>query len=354
MNEHLIFAINTSGTYPAWTTPDKAIPVNSCTFAGARALMRHEDTGATIRSRRYTSQGAVNAAGSVAMKGYPVYLLPWVFRSFLTDAAQAAAGTGWDNDLLPNDGTDVQLPWFSFQKRYTASIAENVKGAVLQKLTLACRGGEELQVTMDFIAEDIAKAGGTWSDGTSSPAVIASVPYPSTMPVPLRFHEGAIIRGGTVSKSTKKLSVASGTTVATIETFNLEIALNTEGRFAIRDGAPTIAYTRHGERAITFTAEVDWADYATTYLDAMRAATETAIRLEFTSDDEFDTGENYELFITMPRMVYPEDGGPFPQLDGTLMPKKQAIKLVSLQSNDDTVDVDIGVSIQTSDDLVPA
>lgn len=351
MNEHLLFAINTTGTYPAWTTPDKAIPVMSCSFAGARALDRHEDTGSTIRSRRYKSQNAMNVKGSIAMKGYPVYLIPWLFRSFLTSAAQVAAGTGWDNDLLPNDANDVQLPWFSFQKRYTASVAENIRGAVVQKVALSCKGGEQLMASMDFIAADIGRAGQTWSDGTACPAVVTPVPYPATMPVPLRFHEGSIIVGGTPSLATNKMSVAGGTTVATIETFNLEMALNVEGRFAVRDGAPTIAYTRHGERLITFTGDIDWATYGTTYYDAMLAATETCLRLEFSSDSEFDTGQNYELFITLPRMVYPEDGGTFPQLDGTLMPKKQSLKLISMEHT--TLTSDIGVSIQTSDDLVP-
>ena len=345
MADHLTFAINTSGTYPAWTTPDKSIPVTTADFNGTRVLNRFEDTGATIRSRKYQSQGAVTGTGSIAMRGYPVYLLPWLFRSFLTDAAQTTAGTGYVNNLLPGDATDVQLPWMSIQQKYSSAVGQNARGCVLNQLTLSCAGGEELNVSADFVVADTARVGGNWSDALVSPA------YPATLPPPLRFHEGSIIMGGTPSVASKKITVSGGTTVATIESFNLSIALNVEGRFAILDGMPTIAYTRHGERNIELTMDIDWAAFATTYYDAMKAGTETSVQLKFISDGVYGSTNNYELYVNLPRMVYPEDGGPYPQVDGTHMPKKQALKLVAMEHS--TIVADIGVTFKTTDDLIP-
>jgi hypothetical protein len=351
MNEHFIFHPHKAGagTYPEWTTPDVATPVMSCAIQGTRQLLRHDDTGATMRSRKYKSQGAVKASGAIRLKGYPVGLLPWLFRLFLSDAAVAAAGaTGYDNDLLPDD-TLVQLGWLSIQKWYSSAVAENVRGAAPGRIRLSCKGGEELQVDADFTAADTSKGGGTWSGGAAAPDTLGAIPYPAAMPVPLRFHEGAIILGGTPEKVGKKLSVSAGTTVATIDTFELEIALNAEGVYAIRDGAPTIAYTRHGAREITWRGDIDFATPLVTYYDYMRAATEMSVRLDFVSDDEYESGHNYELHITLPRMVWPEDGAPLPAIDGSLAPKKQAIRLVSMMSA--VVDTDLGVSIKTTDDL---
>ena len=352
-NEHLTFAIHTSGTFPAWTVPDKTIPVTSSTFEGARVRNIHQDTGSSIRSRKYSSQGATNVTGSVSMRAYPEYLLPWVFRSFLTDAAQTAASSGWTNHMLPNDSVDVQLPWFSFQEYRSAAVSRNVRGAVLQKITLSGNGGEDLQVAMDFIAEDIGRIGGTWSDGSNTNlSSVISPSYPDPLPPPLRFHEGNMIfDADSVSVSSNEMTVTGGTVVCTIETFSLEITLNTEGRFAICDGAPTIAYTRHGVRDIVLTAEIDWADFAQDYYDDMRAANDSIIRLEFESDGTFPTGQNYKMLITLPRMAWPEDGAPFPQLDGTIMPKKQSLRLVAMENAD--INYDIGVTFQTLDDLVP-
>ena len=351
MADHLTFGIATSGTYPAWTTPDKSIPVTSADFTGTRVNNRFEDTGATVRSRKYHSQGAVTGTGSISMRAYPVYLIPWVFRSFLTDAAESAEGDGYDTDLLPNDGTDTQLPWFSFQQKYNASVGQSARGCVVNSITLSASGGEEANVSLDFVVADTARVGGNWSDGSTSAPTLATPTYPD-LPAPWRFHEGVIIQGGTPSKSTNKLNIAGGTTVATIESLSLSIALNVEGRFAIRDGMPTIAYTRHGERNIELTAEIDWADFGTDYYDAMKAATETAMRLSFISDSYYSGSNPYELIITLPRMVYPEDGGPFPQVDGTHMPKRQALKWIALEHA--TLATDIGVSIQTTDRILPS
>jgi hypothetical protein len=117
----------------------------------------------------------------------------------------------------------------------------------------------------------------------------------------------------------------------------------------IRDGAPTIAYTRHGAREITWRGDIDFATPVVTYYDYMRAATEMSVRLDFVSDDEYESGHNYELHITLPRMVWPEDGAHLPAIDGSLTPKKQAIRLVSMMHT--SVNTDLGVSIKTTDDL---
>lgn len=353
-NEHLAYGIHTSGTFPAYTNPSStnAIPIESFNIDGVRTLAIPEDTGATIRSRAYKHQGAVNASGSLTMKAYPTGLLPLLFRSFLVDVDANLDGAAYDNDLLPDDAgsiTTPQNPWFSFVQYYGATTGQAIRGAVLSKITLSCTGGEALMIAADFVAADTGASGGTWSDGTS----IASLPtivYPATVPPPLRFHEGGIYLGGSMTQSGNKLST-NGSAVLLIDTFSLEITLNTEGRFPIRDGAPTIGYTRHGIRDIVFTGDWDWADYSETNYNSMRAASETPLQLRFISDPDMPTiSEKYELFVNMPRMIWPEDGALFPPVDGVVMPKKQSVRLVAMEDIT-TTNTDIGVSIQTEANL---
>ena len=353
-NEHLTYGLHKSGTFPAFTNPasTNAIPVENFNIDGTRTLEIPEDTGATIRSKAYKYQGAVNASGSMSMRAYNTGLIPLLFRSFLTDVDANLDGSAYDNDLLPDDAgsiTTPQNPWFSFVQYYGATIGQAVRGAVLSKITLSCTGGEALMVACDFIAADTGKSGGTWSDGVSI-ASLPTVAYPATVPPPLRFHEGSLTFGGSMTKSGNKLST-NGSPVCLIDTFSLEITLNTEGRFPICDGAPTIGYTRHGARDIVFTGDYDWADYTDTNYDDMKDAAETALQLKFISDADMPTiAKKYELIVNLPRMVWPEDGGLLPPVDGVVMPKKQSIRLVSMQDITTTL-TDIGVSIQTEADL---
>lgn len=354
-SDHISFILNgLSGTYPAWANPDKSQPVNTASFTASRVLNRYEDTGAVNRSRRYASQGGVtNGTGSINMKGYPRGLFPYLFRSFLTNMSQAASGTGYNNYMQPNDGTDVQLPWFSFQTKRGSTIGENIRGAVLNTLTLSCAGGEDLMVQAGFLVNDVTRVGQPWSEGGSNSASLQSLAYPSPLPPPLRFHEAALTRGGTASDGGgQRLDYAGGTTIAKMENINIAFTLNTENRYAIRDGAPTAAYTRHGERTIEITGEIDWADYGTTYYDAMRAATETTLEVDFTSDGTYSSGQSYKLRLVFPRVIYPEDGGVFPQVDGSHMPKKIPIKLLAMM--DETLLTDVAVQFKTLDDLTSA
>lgn len=356
MNEHITYNLHTSGSYPAFTNPTgvNAVPVTSFNIDGVRAANVPEDTGATIRSRAYKHQGAVNASGSLTMLAYPTSLLPLLFRSFLTDIDANLDGAAYDNDMLPDDPDSIttpQLPWFSFVQYYAGVTGKAIRGAVMTKLTLACTGGEALTVAVDWIAADTGKSGGTWADNVTSIPSLPTVSYPATLPAPLRFHEGSIHIGGTISKTGNKLT-STNAPVAVIDTFTLEITLNVEGRFPIQDGMPTIGYTRHGIRDIQFSGDYDWADYTTTNYDNIRSAAETGLQLRFISDDDIPTvaGKKYEVILTFPRMVWPADGGLLPPVSGVVMPRKQSIRLFTMQDIT-TTQYDIGVSVQTEDDL---
>ncbi len=357
MNEHLAYTFHGSGSFPAFTNPTStnATPVETFNIDGVRELMIPEHTGATIRSRAYTHQGPVNASGSLSMLAYPTGLFPLLFRAFMTDVDANLDGAAFDNDLLTDDAGSVttpQLPWFSFVQYYGGVTGQAVRGAVLSKLTLTCTGGEELKVAADFIAADTGKSGGTWSGG-SAIASLPTIAYPATVPAPLRFQEGNIYLGGAITKSgTHKLVTSQATAEGLIDTFTLEITLNVEGRFPIRDGDPTIGYTRHGIRDIVFSGDFDWANYTTDNYDNIRSATETALQLRFISDGDIPTvgGKKYELFINLPRMIWPQDGGLLPPVSGTVMPRKQSIRLLAMQDISTTL-FDMGVSIQTDADL---
>lgn len=359
MPEHLSYKLSTSGSYPVWETPDASMPVTSANFTGTRTLNIFPDTGATRRTRSYFSPGAVAGSGSVSFRAYPTGLLPWLLRSIFTDASSTAAGAGWRNELLPDD-TLVQLPWFSFQiqRVFGATVTENAKGCVVNSLTLSSAPGEEVNVSAEFTVEDTARTGGTWSDGTTSAPSAVTLAYPTNpdtgiIPAPLRFHEGTIRYNPTHTLAGKRLNVSGGTVLGTVESFNLAINLNTVGHYAIRQGAPTIAYTRQGERSIELTADIDWAAADTTYYEAMKAPGKIGMSITFASDETYSSGEVYELRINMPGMIQPEDSAPFPDIDGSLESKMLATRWIAMEETVSGTLQDIGVTMKTTDDLTP-
>ena len=357
-NEHFIISpAATSGTYDAWTTPTIAVPVRSATFRGSRDVIQHDDTGSFTRAMRHISLGAVNSTGnSLSSYLFPTGLMPWLFRSFLTNAAQVPAGSGYVNHLLPQPST-VQPPWFSFQQVWNFVRGQNVRGAVLESLAIGLNGGEHGTMDANFTIADAAAAGGTWSDGSASGAMLDSSTVQSAYNtaaaalVPFRFHEAAIITGANIANSSGELTVSGGTTVATLNSVQLDFQLNAEGLHYLRQGAPTIARTYHNARTINITGSVDWTDGASTYYDAMRAGTTTSLVIDLVHDLEFSAGQNWRLRMTFPRVVHPTQGADFPVVDGSRSNKRQALTWTTL--DDLTLGVDLGVSIWTDIDLVP-
>ena len=351
MAEHLNWGYRETGAYGDWQNPVDSIPVTSADLNATRTYNRFEDTGSIGKSRRYASPLGVDGSGNISMRAYPIGLFPWLFRSVLMNSTAEVNGIGWDNHMLPadNDLSKIQPGWFSIQKAYSpGQRTEFVRGVALSSLTLSATGGEEANVSADVIVQDTGHGSTGWSDGASTPSS-QSVSYPAPLPDPLRFDEGRIFLGGTPTLSGNNEILLSGSEeTITFESFSLTMNFNAEGRFAIRNGPPTFAYTRNGEREIEFTGDIDWSNYPQTYYTRMKAATRAAIQLNFTGN-EYGGGINYRLKLNLPYAVYQEDSANYPTLDGSHTPKLQTVNLVAMEHP--TIQTDIGVSFRTLENM---
>jgi hypothetical protein len=334
-----------------FVVPTTRSPVTTSDFKGGKTLIDLPNTEGDSRAMRDNVPGLMEASGTVIMPAYPTGFMPQVIRSFLTNNDASASGTGFTNDLLPDD-TIVQYPWFSIQNVYSSTMAQSIRGAVLSKWTLAAAAGALVTSAAEFVSQDISMVGGFWSDDvTAAPGVVGSSTLaPETRP--FIFNDGQIFTGsGAISLIGNKISIASLSKIADLESFSLEVDLGVEGRPAICDAPPTINRTRHGLRKSTLTADVDWAIPDAAYWNLMQANTPLYLQIRFTSPDFFDmTGPKfYKMTIVLPRMHFPSGGGDIPVLDGTKTSKNQSITLESYQEKG--IGLDIGIGLDLEEDL---
>jgi hypothetical protein len=342
----------TTGAYGTWVAPDKRSPVTSVNFDGGPELITLLTTEGTTRAPKSRVSGLMQASGSLTMPAYPTGFLPWAIRSFLADNDSTASGSGFINDLLPDDSL-VQFPWFSLQLVYSESEARSVRGAVPSSWTLSAAAGAEMTTSFDFVAQDIAHVGGNWHDKppTAAPAVVAVSTIADPLPRPFVFCDGRVLTGTNVTKSGNKLTLVGGTKIANLESFTLELDLAVEGKSAIDNTGCTINRTRHNLRKATLTGDLDWADPNATYWETMNAGTQLFIQIELVSSDEYDIvlGLPYKMIITLPHMVMPSAGDGTPALMGDKVSKNQSLTFESFEDSDTVTD--IGVTIHCDEDL---
>src|SRR5688572_27870618 len=149
-SEHFMWAEEPS--WGTWTAPNKAIPVRT---AGINPETTFMETGVTGggRGRRPGAVGEIAVNGPMETILYPKDL-GFLIKTIFGTRAKVAAGTGWLNKLLPDD--DVANESVSIQKRYSDTLAESIKGAKINTLTVAARSREYVTAAFEFAAKDAA------------------------------------------------------------------------------------------------------------------------------------------------------------------------------------------------------
>jgi hypothetical protein len=305
-SEHFMFAKET--TFGTWTTPNKALPVRTVALTGGQPLMIPDETGGG-RGQRPGSPGEISATGDVTTLLHPT-VLPFLLRSVFATRATSAAGTGFRNKLLIDD--DISFDTFSVQKRYRADLAESLRGVKMTGFTIGARAREFATCTLNFAGKDSTiTPGGTWSDGTSAPVVVDPVPYEATYVEPFKFYQGVIRLGGSVTLTAGELVVTGGTPRNDLD--NVEIAFNFHG-----------------------------AEFYNAWKNGARAIVEL-----FFQGPIYNASSRYELKLTLPWVVY--SNGAVPELNAAYGLKRHTVEGSAFV--DPTTDVDVGLVIQSPEDL---
>lgn len=344
-----IFKFQDTGDYGDWVTPDLRSPIETSAFNGGKELVTLPDTEGTTRAPSAFVQGLMQASGNVTMSAYPVGFIEWVIRAILIDNVSTVSGTGFINDLLPDDSTN-QLPWFSIQEVYNSTFARNSRGCVPTKWTLSVGAGAVVKSAFDFVVQDISQTGGFWSDGTTAaPGVAGGSTIASPMPRPYIFSNAQILTGDGISKVGNKLDITNPIAICTIDSFSFELDLAVEGKPAVCQGPPTSKRTENGLRKATLTFDNSWAVQNSTYWEIMQTGQTVYAQISLISPDVYDTGLPFEMITTLTRMQLASEGDGTPQLDGTKTSKMQSITMESFE--DLATGVDLGITIKSSTDL---
>jgi len=343
-NEHFMFAEET--TWGTFVPPDTAIPVRTANVTGSMPLMIPDVTGGGRADR----QGAVGeigvGPGDVTTLLYPVDV-GMILRSAFGTRAATAAGTGFRNKLLPDD--DVAFDTFSLQKRYSPTLAESIRGAKLAGWTIGARTREFATITFSFVGKDsVMTPSGVWSDGTSAPAVVDPPPYTTPFPEAFTFYQGVIRTGGTVALTSGELVVTGGT--ARNDFDNIEIQANynvSQDAYGVNLGDRTVQSLDEGKREITVRFEPNWSLQGTAeFYNAWKNGDKAVVELFF-QGPIFNASNHYEMKITLPDVVY--SNGANPDLNAQYGLKRTTVEGRAFL--DSTLLVDIGVVIQTTQDL---
>lgn len=324
--EHFIIAPET--VFGTFVTPTRAYPVLKASHDIGREYLdkRYSGSGRALNTRY---QGKKAPSGSVEMDLWPDYMGRFLKAAGLdniTTTTPGGATTARQHAFLL--GTTAQLASLSAQIKRSATIATNLRGVVIDKITIKAVAGEVVSFMMDFLAKDEAPAGGTWdSDGSASAAVIASPTYIGATLVPYRFFNAALVLGGTPSLTSNVYSIAGGTTIALAESLEISIENNLDApHFLTAD--PTPGKIVGQDFNVTVKMDMDVSDLVTTYYDYVRAGSNVALKLDLTGA-LIESGQNYEFDLTLPNLVF--DEASYPDISGEQSRRVQSISATAIQ-----------------------
>jgi hypothetical protein len=296
------------------------------------------------RGQRPGSVGEISATGDIVTTLHPT-VLPFLLRSVFATRAQTAAGTGFRNKLLIDD--DVAFDTFSIQKRYKSNLAESLRGAKISGFTIGAKTKEFATCTINMVAKDSTITGGTWSDGTSAPAVVDPVPYEATYVEAFKFYQGTITLGGTVALTAGALIQSGGT--ARVDFDNVEIACNFNvgtDAYGINMGDRTVQTLDEGRREITVKFDPNFDVTGNEFYNAWKNGARAVVDLFF-QGPIYNASSRYELKITLPWVVY--SNGANPELNNEYGLKRHTVEGMAFV--DPTTDADIGLVVQSPEDL---
>lgn len=327
-NEHVIVGPET--VFGTFVTPTRAFPVLKANHTIGREYIDKRYTGSS-RTLHNRYQGKKAPSGSIEMDLWPDYMGRFLRAAGfdVTTTTPGGATTARQHALLL--GTTMQLPSLSAQIKRSATIATNLRGMVIDKLTLKAVAGEVVSCMMDFLAKDEAPAGGVWdADGSGSTAVIGTPTYIGATLVPFRFFNAALVLGGTPSLTSNVYAIAGGTTITLAESLEISIENNLDApHFLTADPTPGVIVGQ--DFNVTAKLDIDVSTLATTFYDYVRAGSNVALQLTLTGA-EIEAGHPYALVLTLPNLIF--DEADYPDVSGEQSRRVQSISATAVQHAD--------------------
>lgn len=237
------------------------------------------ELGAT-RGLSESLEGAYKPQGSIQMT-----MRPEEFGLFLRSAmgtvtmSTPSGGTNTRDHVFDIDDDAVlhSLSAQLQQSRMGTTTTLNVRGLVVDQISMAITAENEGRLTIDYLAIEQQEPGTAFDNGNTSPAAVA-VAY-ATQIVPLSFESVKVYYGGTPSKdgTTKRYTLAGAGTLANVESVEATLSNNLSHRIFLDS---RYAGTFHqGDRETSCTMTLDNETPDTTFYQKHNALTQEPLQI---------------------------------------------------------------------------
>jgi hypothetical protein len=195
------------------------------------------------------------------------------------------AKTSIRSKLLMNDSAAFDS--FSIQKRYSATVAESIRGAKVAGYKLTAKAKEFADLTVMMHALDAATKGATtsyWADGVTAAPNVVDPPAPYALGVndPIAFVGGSITLGGSVAVTAGELVYSGGTMRRSIDNIDLEIRTDlVTDDFEIYRDSRLLGSLGEGKRTITIGWEPNFDIVGNEFYAAWKAGATAVVKLAF-------------------------------------------------------------------------
>ena len=318
-------------TFGTFVSPTAFIPAKTFSFDPAQQMEQGRFTGAG-RALRYDWTTVLQPAMSAETLWWSEYMGA-ILRNAVQNAPTTTTPGGATNARLhtfkPSD--TATLLGLSFEGQHTGSVANFMRGCVINSLEISADGQTPVNCSFDALGVDFVRASGTWSDAASAPSVTASPTYFANSIAPLMAWKTTVKIGGTVAVNgtTGYLDVTSGTANTSFKSFTLSMNNNLEHIKTFNNQVnPTTIHT--AARDITLDLELDWETISNTFFDAWLANTTQVVEIIVTGA-QIESGQNYTLKIVLPAAKV--ESALYPDGNGDISRPTQAITLVATEDS---------------------
>lgn len=342
LNQHILLRRETA--WGTWNSPNVAIPYTSFEPDAGWESIESAVTGSG-RALRQRIRGAKTPAASLALPFWYERMGWFLIAMGLYDVATTTpvgATLARLHGFLPNNAQNPAS--LSFQAQYNAANAVNMKGGVMTSATITVTNKGTIDFSGDLMGEDLALAGGTWTDGSASPAIITPVTYFAGAIQPFTAFDVAVSIGGTptLNDTTNVVSVAGGSANATLEALELSVENNGSVQHLLNQRRnPGSVWL--GSRRTGLTMDIDWSTPDMTFYNYLESGTTFPVVITVTAAaNSIETGFSHQLQIVLPRCAV-NTGNP-PAIQGSLDRPSQSVELVCMEH--DTVATDLNIILQ--------
>lgn len=305
----IVKAESTSGTA---VTPDLPIRVRTVEPDSSETYIEGWETG-TGRDLSVMQKGSHAPAGAIACF-FNVNELGTLFKSWaiggLTTSTPGGATTARNHVFIPVDTNALTTLSMQMQlERLGTTVTYNTRGTLITGWELSVSRDSLIEMSFNWIAWELVKAGGTWGDSASSVAAQA-VSY-GTEVTKLQFSDLAVSYGGTVSKdgSSKIYTMSGGTSVTNLDSLTISCTYDAEQRIPLGQKYAQALHLGNRETTADLTFQ-EGTPLVTWYDKYLNRTTQSDAWLFTFTGSQIESGQNYELSICIPKAVYEEAASP--------------------------------------------